>query len=383
MIHETKKILEFITENHEEGNCYYVLNGSDNKVWLLPLADVRRGLEIYSASSLRGIILKKLLPWMIKIPFIRRFLAIGKINLSIKQDMRRVIEEISPEPLLSMYLGYTRYPQNRKIIIQIFNKSKVLGYAKFGSERIVLDSFDKEVNTLIYLNRNGIQGIPKILWSGKVGKVSGFIQSTNRKGGEQTVYTLEREHWDFLKQIKDLTGKEIDFFDSSYRKLIRSFGAALVETDWNCKDMLWGCIENMEHYYTEHKFAVSFSHGDFTPWNVCYNKDDLFVFDFEYAQKDFPVAMDVFHYLTQVGILMKNAGAEEIFQNVMDYAGQLQMFVEDIKLSYIQYLLYVMTFYHKRMGEQMTEDERSCRIWIRLIELCLTDDLENERNKEL
>ena len=74
---------------------------------------------------------------------------------------------------------------------------------------------------------------------------------------------------------------------------------------------------------------------------------------------------------------------EEIFQNVMDYAGQLQMFVEDIKLSYIQYLLYVMTFYHKRMGEQMTEDERSCRIWIRLIELCLTDDLENERNKEL
>ena len=72
----------------------------------------------------------------------------------------------------------------------------------------------------------------------------------------------------------------------------------------------------MEHYYTEHKFAVSFSHGDFTPWNVCYNKDDLFVFDFEYAQKDFPVAMDVFHYLTQVGILMKNAGAEEIFQNL-------------------------------------------------------------------
>ena len=127
MIHETKKILEFITENHEEGNCYYVLNGSDNKVWLLPLADVCRGLEIYSASSLRGIILKKLLPWMIKIPFIRRFLAIGKINLSIKQDMRRVIEEISPEPLLSMYLGDTRYPQNRKIIIQIFNKSKVLG----------------------------------------------------------------------------------------------------------------------------------------------------------------------------------------------------------------------------------------------------------------
>lgn len=383
MIQETKIILESIAEFHEEGSCYYVLNGSDNKVWLLPAADVRRGLEIYSASSLKGIILKKFLPWTIKIPFVRRFLAIEKVYLSLKQDVKKVLDEVSPEPLLSMYLGNTKYPQNRKVIIQIFNKSKVLGYAKFGSERIVLDAFDKEANALYFLERNRIQGTPKVLWSGKVGQVGGFIQSTNRKGGEQTVYTLEREHWDFLKQIQDVTGKEIDFSASSYRRIIRSFGAALVKTDWKCKDMLWGCIENMERYYSEHKFTVCFSHGDFTPWNMCYHQNDLFVFDFEYAQYDFPVAMDVFHYLTQVGILTKNADAEEIFQSIMDYAGQLQLFVEDIRFAYIQYLLYIIAFYHERMGEQMTEDERSCRIWIRLIELCLTDGLENERSKGL
>ena len=53
--------------------------------------------------------------------------------------------------------------------------------------------------------------IPKVLWSGKMGQFGGFIQSTNRKGGEQTIYALEKEHWAFLKQIKDVTGKEIDF----------------------------------------------------------------------------------------------------------------------------------------------------------------------------
>ena len=337
-------------------------------------------MEIYSASSLKGVILKKFLPWMIKISLVRRFLAIEKVNLSLKQDVKKVLDEISPESLLSMYLGNTKYPQNRKVIIQIFDKSKILGYAKFGLEKIVVNAFNKEANTLLFLERNGIHGIPKVLWLGKAGHIGGFIQSTNRKGGEQTVYTLKREHWDFLKQIKNLTGKEIDFSVSSYRKILCSFDAALVKTDWKCKDMLRGCIERIEHYYSKHKLEVSFCHGDFTPWNVCYHQDDLFVFDFEYAQEDFPIAMDVFHYLTQVGILTKNADAEAIFQNIMDHVEQLQMFVEDIKFSYIQYLLYIIAFYYKRMGEQMTEDERSCKIWIRLIELCLADELENERN---
>ena len=383
MIQETKNILESIAEFHEGGSCYYVLNGSDNKVWLLPADDVRKGLEIYSASSLKGIILKKFLPWTIKIPFVRRFFAIEKVYLSLKWEVKKVLDEVSPEYFLSMYLGNTKYSQNRKVVIQIFNKSTILGYAKFGSERIVLDAFAKETNTLYFLERSGIQGIPKVLWLGKVGQVGGFIQSTNRKGGEQTVYTLEREHCDFMKQIQDVTGKEIDFSTSSYRKIIRSFGKALEKTDWKCKDMLRRCIENMERYYAEHKFVVCFSHGDFTPWNVCYHHNDLFVFDFEYAQNDFPIAMDVFHYLTQVEILTKNAGAEEIFYNVMNHAEQLQLFVEDIRFAYIQYLLYIIAFYHERMGEQMTEEERSCRIWIRLIELCLADDFVNERNKGL
>lgn len=380
MIQETRNIIESIAEFHKGGSCYYVLNGGDNKIWLLPSANVREGLEIYSASSFKGIILKKFLPWTIKIPFVQRFLAVEEIYLSLKLNVRRVLDEITPEPVLSMYLGNTKYPQNRKVIIQISNKSKVLGYAKLGLEKIVLDSFCKEVNILNFLQDKRIKNVPKVLWSGKVGQIGGFIQSTNRKGGEQTVYILEREHWEFLKQIKDATGKEIDYFDSSYSKIIRSFQSSLAEMSWKGKDMLLECIERVEHYYTEHKLAVSLSHGDFTPWNVCYNKNDLFVFDFEYAQKDFPLAMDAFHYVTQVGILVRNATAEEILQNVMSYAEQIQLFVADIKFSYIQYLLYIIAFYHNRMGDQMTEDERSCKIWIRLIELCLTDNLKNERN---
>ncbi len=52
------------------------------------------------------------------------------------------------------------------------------------------------------------------------------------------------------------------------------------------------------------------------------------------------------------------------------------MFVKDIKFAYIQYLLYIIAFYYERMGEKLTEDEKSCRIWIRLIELCMEDDFE-------
>lgn len=380
MIQETKYILESIAEFYKDGSNYYILNGGDNKVWLLPLANVRRGMEIYTASSLKGVILKILLPWTIKIPFVQWFLSIEKIHLSLKQDVQSVLDGICSEPVLSMYMGNAMYPQNRKVIVQIANNSKVLGYAKFGLEEIILVTFCKEVNTLKLLEHKGIQGIPRVLWSGKVGQVEGFIQSTNRKGGEQTIYTLKNEHWDFLKKLKDATRKEVDYASSSYSNIMHSFGETLIDTEWRCKDMLLGCIERIDRHYTEHKFLVCFSHGDFTPWNVCYNKGDLFVFDFEYAQEDFPIAMDVFHYVTQVGILVKNADAEEIFQDVMNYSGQLKEFVEDIKFSYIQYLLYIIAFYYNRMGNQLSEDERSCKIWIKLIELCFIDGLKKERS---
>lgn len=383
MIQETATILEFIVEINEKGRYYYILSGSDNKVWLLPSTDVRKGLEIYGAGSRKGVLLKTILPWIIKMPIIPKLLAIEKVGLSLKQNVKEILNEVSPEYLLSIYLGNTEYVQNRKVIIQIFNGCRIFGYAKFGLEQIILDSFNKEVDTLLYLGNNGIRGIPKVLWSGKIGQLGGFIQSTNRKGGEQTIYTLEKEHWDFLKQIKSATGKEIDFLSSSYRKVVRSFGMTVSESNWKCKDMLLECIENMERYYGEHKLAVSFYHGDFTPWNVCYKKSDLFVFDFEYAQKDFPVAMDAFHYITQVGILAKNMRAEEIFQNVMNHAEQLLLFVKDIKFAYIQYLLYIIAFYYKRMGEKLTENERSCQVWIRLIELCIVDDLDKERKNRL
>ena len=121
MIQETATILESIVEIDEKGNDYYILNGSDNKVWLLPSADVRKGLEIYGASSLKGVLLKTFLPWIIKMSFIQKSLAIENVCLSLKQNVKEILDEISPEYLLSMYLGNTEYAQNRKVIIQVFN----------------------------------------------------------------------------------------------------------------------------------------------------------------------------------------------------------------------------------------------------------------------
>ena len=124
MIQETATILEAIVEINEKGSYYYILSGSDNKVWLLPSIDVREGLEIYGTGSRKGVLLKTILPWIIKMPIIQKLLAIEKVGLSLKQNVKEILDEVSPEYLLSIYLVNTEYVHNKKLL---FKFSRVVG----------------------------------------------------------------------------------------------------------------------------------------------------------------------------------------------------------------------------------------------------------------
>lgn len=59
--------------------------------------------------------------------------------------------------------------------------------------------------------------------------------------------------------------------------------------------------------------GVSWGHGDFTPWNMKYNKnEELYIYDWELFDKDYPLFFDFFHFFFQNGVLVGRKTWSEI-----------------------------------------------------------------------
>ena len=59
------------------------------------------------------------------------------------------------------------------------------------------------------------------------------------------------------------------------------------------------------------------SHGDFTPWNMKHLHNDMvYIFDWEYFNKDFPAGWDLFHYFIQTQFLLYKNTAGQVYHNM-------------------------------------------------------------------
>jgi hypothetical protein len=58
-------------------------------------------------------------------------------------------------------------------------------------------------------------------------------------------------------------------------------------------------------------------HGDFTPWNTARVGDRLFVFDWEYSEEDSLPGWDLFHFLVQTSVLVRNRPAHSVYASIV------------------------------------------------------------------
>ena len=80
-------------------------------------------------------------------------------------------------------------------------------------------------------------------------------------------------------------------------------------------------------------------HGDFTPWNTFVDDGQLFVFDWEYAQRSCPPLLDKYHWFTQTWIFEKHYGAEKILEESHKKLANSNNF------SYLCYLIVTIATY--------------------------------------
>lgn len=283
-------------EPSESVGCRFALvkARSNARWWLLPL-DHRRaasaGLEMLQPVTLTATIAKAWTQAMSRFGP-RRLIARQTILLDGKPDLGA---QFNNELLEFAYFTGTAGP-HRKTSIQIMDRdARILGYAKLSREGPVAKFIDGEVDFLKEIDQLRLKSakVPEVLASRRSKKYSLLVTDTTSERRTNPVQAFGLKHLKFLNEVQGLTSQR--GAEALCARLLNDVTVlrSYLSADWEKR--LRHAISLLERYAPDMK--VSYAHGDLTPWNCFETSYGLYVFDWEYGARNYPIGYDHLHFL--------------------------------------------------------------------------------------
>ena len=294
------------------GDRYVVVLNGDGRRWVFPFQGLEAGLRIYQPNSNGGRLLKSTLPYL------KRFLTIIKTrrvflqSLSLEEEVKNLLEKwTSGQRSCSAF--YALPGPRQKIILQVTENGISTVYVKISRNPQMESVFQRECDLLRQLEKKGLEGIPRGIYCGKVGYGPVFIQSGYKNGKETYTEEFGQLQMGFLTRMYECTKERKAFHETVYARRLEAFDDCLKEFSSRQQRILKNALAKVKSYFAGSEECYLW-HGDFTPWNMYIQQGKLFVFDFEYAELEYPKYFDFFHYQVMVLIYAKKISKEEIWQ---------------------------------------------------------------------
>lgn len=197
-----RDLLDKLFVYDQNGKDYICFTHSD-KVWIIPEDNYEPALEMYQPSTIKGKALKSCIRFCC-----RSKVGLGKVGvyrrkLSFHSQIRLYLKSIVNEEdiYIAAYMGDTTTKQNNKVTLQIYNEQKILCYGKITREPEVLENFSREIDGLKFLEKKGINNIPKVLGEREIGDLKIFVQSTNKPLRQPVRLEFGRKQIEFIHNI--------------------------------------------------------------------------------------------------------------------------------------------------------------------------------------
>lgn len=367
MIFDNKELLNDIFLADETGEKYIVFNHSE-KTWVLPANRLEPALEMYQPTTFKGKVLKRILPKIKKLEFALGLVGGKSETLLIKERVSRYIGKVinnKEKYYISVYMGDSSSEDNDKATLQIYDDEKILLYIKISKNGKATQLFDKEINALEYLSNKGIDNIPAIVSKEKIDGIYMFAQSTKKQMFEKVNLSPDYRHLEFVKNLVENTKKNTRYEDTDFYNSVQSIKGLSQKDEVN--DVLKEAVEIVENRLKNKAEVYAFAHGDYTPWNIYYDKDKLCAFDFEYCSYSLPCYIDIFHYITQAALLGRNYSADKTINLYESQKELLEKYIENPDFIYLCYLIYIISFYAKRTIRTNKLVDKQYSKWILIV----------------
>lgn len=360
------KILDF-----SGGEKFYRFGNSDGKCWIMPARNMRTAMNLYQPSGSKGKMVKSLLPCLHRLPPVRKAIHATTMHCRLNREFYSALCDVFKTRDFEYAIFEGTPSASQKMIIQISRGKKLLGYCKITDEEDIYRLFRNESDNLNWLKEKNIYGIPEVLFCGEYSKHFLFIQTTKKNADSLISHEIGTQHLEFLERIHKATVIELTFKESDFYLDIQYLKSIIDNINENEKTTIELGINYIENFYkTGTKHPFSFFHGDFTPWNIYFEKNELQAFDFEFSARTFPPKMDLTHFFLQTLILERKLSAKEIYP-------QLEQFKKKYCISDIQiicYLIHILSFYFKLYKGNFNTNDNGYIIWSSL----LKNQLKNE-----
>lgn len=366
---DNKKLLNDIFVNEVDTNEYTIFTHAD-KTWIMPKNSIKHSLDMYQPSTTKGKILKQCLIMFKNVSVIASKLGMTTAGLKVNEDILSYIAEVvgTKNFYMAAYMGDTSSRQNNKATIQIYDKYGIIAYAKITEDEEVKKNFEKEIEVLRFLEEKQIGNVPKVLGETEIGNLKIFVQSTEKNFNEKVKLKFGREQIDFVKNVVESTTKKVDYIETDFYKDVEYLKECKKDFGDDQQEIIEYSIKAVEEQIKEKPLDYSFSHGDYTPWNVYYTCGLINVFDFEYCSYFMPSYVDVFHYITQMSLLGKKCDVGGAVHTYRKYRKLIEEYVCNPDLIYACYLLHIISFYKKRTEVNTSEMEDKYLKWIGILE---------------
>ena len=341
------------TNSETAGQAIQYINNTDGTVrWAWPMS-VKEPLflNFYNQSTSRG----KLFSMFIKLVFFFRLQA--KVFKSARVQLIATDKSlIHSEDQWALFTGTTG--PNRKVIIYIKNKNHD-SYIKVALGQNADNLLRNETGALSQLNAQTTVSFdcPQIISSGH-----DSLRLSSIAGSKQRTSAFNELHKNALQEISDNTStlkklSQLDCWQFAINDLevLKQSGDPRLP-----KGMLRKLSTMIDSIDAEQKICTSFSHGDFTSWNMYVNSDKLSIYDWELAKPLMPIGFDAFHYIIQQGILVNRDSwktiENEINTKVIEGTLlELSHFATNNAKLYLKLYLIINTVYYLKLYAQQVQ----------------------------
>ena len=348
---------------------YVSFSNENGKKWVISKKHMKLNLCIYQPSSLKGKLVKLILPTLNSFKKYPSSLHVNECGCIVAQEISNLIENVfgCKELTYSFFLGTPGVHQ--KTVIQINSGNNILGYCKVTDSNAVYANFIKEMQILMQLRKNGCHNIPVGLCTQRIMKeeIGVYVQSTSKTVRSKTCHRLDERHITFISTLCKNSLHHMEPFESGiYRDI--EFLKEIPDMQVEIGSIVSYVLRELEN--GSQQYCIN--HGDFTPWNTYIEGGQLNVFDWEYAETDYLPMLDIFHFFMQVCIFEKHMSSQRIIREFMRLRKNgLDNWVKWTGYSantlYLCYLLSVIARTMMR-EKQLTETSRkSIEVWRHIV----------------
>jgi thymidylate kinase len=307
------------------GQAYWQLSLADGRGFVFPVAPVRAAaaaLQLYSAQRLNARTAKSFLAAGLAagliqplLPRLRTELDGTRSEASFQEHLKEVLGR--RDLCFAVSLG-TPGPHRKPVVQVLEGSGRTVAYAKIGWDEPTCELVSNEAKMLRRMAGKELQSLslPTLLhlgpWHGRLVCLQSCPPSEARQAGRD----LDSGYLGALQELAGLGFRRLRLGDSLFWRSLSRWTERV--TVGGHESNLGALLARVPLPLRDEELPFHLSHGDFVPWNALEVNGRPFLFDWEYARRQWLPGYDLFHFLFQTRLLLARQPPARVFREVRE-----------------------------------------------------------------